>query len=225
MNRRFKDDGHSGTGGGRLLISPSETTEGIARSDVRRQMRRRRRALTAREREDLGWRVAEGLRRLGLYQRSRHVALYLPNDGEVDLTALLADARGRGKRFYLPVLGLPYENRLWFMPFDEGSALVRNRFGIPEPASRRRDRARKPCAVDLVLAPLVAFDADGHRLGMGGGFYDRSLARLHHLRHWRTPRLVGVAYEFQRVPRLPAQPWDVPLDAVVTEAGVHGQPT
>ncbi len=186
-------------------------------------MRRERRALSEHERERLGHAVAERIRRLALYRRSRHVALYLPNDGEVDLTGLLVDARLHRKRFYLPVLGLPYENRLWFMPFTEGTALVRNRFGIPEPASRRRNRARKPCAIDLVLAPLVAFDADGHRLGMGGGFYDRTLARLGHLRHWRTPRLLGVAYDFQRTAALSAEPWDVPLDAVVSEREVYGR--
>ena len=107
------------------------------------------------------------------------------------------------------------------MPFAEGTALARNRFGILEPASRRRDRARKPCAIDVVLAPLVAFDSEGNRLGMGGGFYDRTLARLGHLRHWRTPRLVGVAYDFQKVDALPAQDWDVPLDAVVSEREVY----
>jgi 5-formyltetrahydrofolate cyclo-ligase len=71
--------------------------------------------------------------------------------------------------------------------------------------------------LDLVLTPLVAFDAQGHRLGMGGGFYDRSFAYL--LRHsrWLRPRLIGLAYDFQRQTRLPHQPWDVPLHAIATD--------
>lgn len=75
--------------------------------------------------------------------------------------------------------------------------------------------------LDVILLPLVAVDARGWRLGSGAGFYDRSLAHLRYGRRWRRPRLIGVAYEFQRVAQLEPQPWDVPLDAVVTERGFY----
>ena len=68
--------------------------------------------------------------------------------------------------------------------------------------------------------PLVGFDHQGYRLGMGGGYYDATLAYMRHRRSWRKPRLVGIAYECQRVEKLPHDPWDMPLDAVVTEDGV-----
>jgi len=75
-------------------------------------------------------------------------------------------------------------------------------------------------ALDIALVPLVAFDDYGRRLGMGGGYYDRTFAYLRHREHWRRPKLIGVAFEFQRVAELPAQPWDVPLDGIITEKGL-----
>jgi 5-formyltetrahydrofolate cyclo-ligase len=72
-----------------------------------------------------------------------------------------------------------------------------------------------------VLAPLVAFDRSGNRLGMGGGYYDRSFAYLRHRVHWRRPRLIGYAYGFQEVQALERAHWDVPLSGVVTELGLR----
>jgi 5-formyltetrahydrofolate cyclo-ligase len=82
-------------------------------------------------------------------------------------------------------------------------------------------RARE---LDLILLPLVAFDESGQRLGMGGGFFDRSLAFLAWRQHWRKPHLIGLAYDFQKVAALPREPWDVPLDAVVTDQNVYVTP-
>ena len=101
-----------------------------------------------------------------------------------------------------------------------GDRLVRNRFGIPEP-SLRQHRIALPWALDVILVPLVGFDSACRRLGMGGGFYDRTLGFLRHRTHWRRPTLIGLAHECQRVAELEAQPWDVPLDMVVTEKRVY----
>jgi len=84
----------------------------------------------------------------------------------------------------------------------------------------RGERQFKPHALDLILLPLVAFDKSGHRLGMGGGYYDRTLAFLAHRRLWRKPHLLGTAYQFQQLETLPTQPWDIPLDGIATEQGV-----
>jgi 5-formyltetrahydrofolate cyclo-ligase len=97
-----------------------------------------------------------------------------------------------------------------------------NRYGIPEPLDARPLRARQ---LDLLLMPLVGFDHRGYRLGMGGGYYDATLAFMQHRRLWRKPRLVGIAYECQRVEALPHDPWDMPLDAVLTERRVPLQLT
>lgn len=100
---------------------------------------------------------------------------------------------------------------------DDSPRMMRNRFGIPEPAQSRR---QPPGMLDLVVVPLVGFDAACNRMGMGGGFYDRSFAYRLTRRH-AGPRLVGLAFDCQQVAELPVAPWDVPLDVIVTESRVH----
>jgi len=187
------------------------------RSEVRAAMRRRRRALTPPERERYADRLARRLCASPLVLRSRRVACYLANDGEMDLAPLIKRLWCYGKQIYLPVLHGP---ALWFMPFAPDTPLAHNRFGIPEPdlSARHRPALR---TLDLVLMPLVAFDPMGNRLGMGGGFYDRTFAYLSACPAWARPRLIGTAYEFQRVPALAARPWDVPLGGVATERGLE----
>jgi 5-formyltetrahydrofolate cyclo-ligase len=93
---------------------------------------------------------------------------------------------------------------------------VPNRFGIPEPAVARRDW-RSARRLDVIVAPLVAFDRSGRRLGMGGGWYDRTLGFRRFHASFRRPWFIGLAYGFQEVARLEADAWDVPMDAVITE--------
>jgi 5-formyltetrahydrofolate cyclo-ligase len=97
---------------------------------------------------------------------------------------------------------------------------VSNCFGIPEPAGAS-GRWLRGAELDVVLAPLVAFDRAGHRLGMGGGFYDRTFRFVVRRAEWRRPWIIGLAYDFQRVDALPVERWDVPLHAVVTESGAQ----
>lgn len=103
---------------------------------------------------------------------------------------------------------------------QKNDALITNRFGIDEPDTPLHQTTRS-YGLDLVLMPLVAFDIEGNRLGMGKGYYDRTLKFLHLRRHWRKPRLVGIAYELQKFEQLPKQAWDIPLDAIVTEKAVY----
>jgi len=93
-----------------------------------------------------------------------------------------------------------------------------NFYGIPEP---RPIELIDPRTLDLVLTPLVAFDGSGHRIGMGGGYYDRSFAFLRRRRYWRKPHLLGLAYELQKLPAIIPNDWDIPLDAVATEARIY----
>ena len=141
--------------------------------------------------------------------------MYLPNDGEIDLWPLIHKAWKLGKNVYLPALHKPGLERMVFVKYEQHSHLIRNRFGIPEPQySRRKVIAHH--SLDLVLMPLVAFDQKGNRLGMGGGYYDRTFAYLNTRTRWNKPKLVGTAYDFQEVDSLPSDPWDVPLDGIVT---------
>jgi 5-formyltetrahydrofolate cyclo-ligase len=189
---------------------------------IRRQMRRRRRGLPRREHQHRSRSLVRILAGSSLFHRSHHIALYLPNDGEVDLRPLAERIWANGKRCYLPVLSPAFHNRLWFTPYTPETPLVKNCFGIPEPQRRWR-HTRPAWALDLILAPLVAFDATGNRLGMGGGFYDRTLAFLDQRQYLRKPRLFGVAFDFQRSDdALPSESWDVPMEGVITDRGFMG---
>lgn len=186
-------------------------------------MRQRRRALSARERRRCAEKLAAALRSSPVYRRARTIACYLPADGEIDTAVLMHHAHADGKHIYLPVVPRQGRGSMRFREYHAGSLLVPNRYGIAEP-SARGNRPLAPRRLDLVLAPLVAFDSHGNRLGMGGGYYDRSFAFLHHRRHWQRPRIIGVGYSFQEVSVLPAEPWDVPLWGVLTECGFRSLP-
>jgi len=193
------------------------------RNALRQQIRLQRRAMTATEQAACAHRLARHAGKDPLVFNSRHIAAYLAADGEMDPWPLMERLWSLGKTLYLPIL-IPFsDQRLWFSAYKPGDPLIVNRFGILEP-ERHHYRRIRPAALDLVLTPLVAFDPMGHRLGMGGGYYDRSFAFLNTRRHWRKPRLLGLAYEFQRHSLLEAEAWDVPLDAVATEACVYHSP-
>jgi len=187
-----------------------------SRSNQRKQLRSQRCALDPAERLQRSRLLCQHLAQHRLFRNSRRIAAYLPSDGEVDPHPLIERAWATGKQVYLPVLRTFGDNRLWFARYAPGTPLVVNRYGIAEPEIDHNRRI-EAFALDLVLAPLVGFDARGNRLGMGGGFYDRSFAHLLRRRHWLKPRLVGLAFDFQQLARLPAQRWDVPLTAVASE--------
>lgn len=190
------------------------------RTKIRRLMRARRRQLDAAERRHAALRTVSLLNNSALLRNSRRIACYFPCNGEMDLTPLMQRIGAMGKHCYLPVLDELGSGRLWFAHYRAGDPLWLNRFGIPEPR-RPRQWLVKPWQLDLVLAPLVAFDTQGNRLGMGGGHYDRTLAFLQRRHHWHRPRFYGVAYEFQKVDRLEHRPWDIPLHGIITERHIY----
>ena len=171
--------------------------------------------MTPRESAQASVAITERLLRLPAFRHARSVAAYWPIDGEVDVREALLTAHARGAATLLPVLDRRHQGVMRFAPWRPGQPLVRNRYGIPEPVAVTR-RFRTPLSIDLVIAPLVAFDDHGHRLGLGGGYYDRAFATTGR-RGRRTSRLVGVAYEHQQVSDLEVAPWDVTLSDVVTE--------
>ncbi|HEY4531468.1 MAG TPA: 5-formyltetrahydrofolate cyclo-ligase [Luteimonas sp.] len=140
------------------------------------------------------------------------VAGYWASDGEIALHAWQLRLP-RDATYCLPVLH--EDGRLRFAPWRAGDPVAANRYGIPEPVVDP-PALLEPEALDLVVVPMVGFDHRCHRLGMGGGWYDRSFAFRH--RQPAPPRLVGAAFAFQQVDdELPSQAWDVQLDAVCTE--------
>lgn len=190
----------------------------LTRAQLRRKLRQQRRALTPAAQRNAAQALYRQLAQHPLFRRARHIALYLANDGEIDPHLLIAAAHARGKQVYLPVLKSWPRTSMMFQRIDMRERLAGNRFGIPEP---RRDhkRQRKVWALDLILLPLVGFDRHGGRLGMGGGFYDRSLAYRAQRNNWHKPTLLGLAHDCQQVDRLPMASWDMPLDATVTDRG------
>jgi 5-formyltetrahydrofolate cyclo-ligase len=192
----------------------------LTRSSVRKQLRNRRRTLDECERRDAALALLRVAAASRAFRNSRHVAFYLPNDGEQDVLPLLERGWALNKRCYLPVLDPLKPPRLRFLPYQPGDRLDENRFGIPEPRRGARERI-SAASLDLILLPLVAFDDSGNRLGMGGGFYDRTLGFLLRRRFWRRPLCYGVGFEFQRVDGIEAAPWDVPLDGCLTEIRLH----
>ena len=186
---------------------------------LRRRLRRARRALSQREQREHAQAVSRRLISSGLTHAARRIALYLPIAGELDPSPIHARLEDR-RRWYLPVLRKHAPGRLWFVHIDAKSRFKRNRFGILEPAARNRHIV-PPQGLDLILLPLVGFDTQCHRIGMGAGFYDRSLAFLGDRQHWQRPRLIGLAHECQRIEAIEPEPWDRPMDAVVTEQALY----
>jgi len=191
-----------------------------AEPNLRRQLRARRREIPPSQRHLAAEQLAGRVTALRIFTRADHIAGYLACDGEMDPAPLLERALAIGKQVYLPVLTGHPPAHLAFAPYHPGMALKPNRFGIPEPETST-ERWVSPHLLDLVLTPLVAFDAAGARVGMGGGFYDRTFAFRRHPGHLPKPRLLGLAYELQKVAALTPQPWDVPLDGVATEQALY----
>jgi len=188
----------------------------LSRPQLRRMLRKARRALTASEQRQAARGLYRQLAQHPLFRRARHISLYLPTDGEIDPRLLLRAAQRRGKATYLPVLSAWPRTKMVFQRIRPGEKLRPNRYRILEPRVDAA-RQRKVWALDLVLLPLVGFDDVGGRLGMGGGFYDRSLAYLARRKSWRKPALLGLAHECQKVGRLDQASWDVPLQGTVTD--------
>ncbi|MDE1892901.1 MAG: 5-formyltetrahydrofolate cyclo-ligase [Pseudomonadota bacterium] len=183
------------------------------RRELRRQLAQRRRALTPTERIAAAQGLRRSLEQLPEYFTDVRVAGYWASHGELPLNLVIPPLAARGQQFLLPVIGS--DRRLRFAPWQAGEAVQPNRYGIPEPAAP--GELLEPFQLDMVLVPLLGFDRRGHRLGHGGGYYDRSFAFLNEQLRPTEPLLVGIAYAFQELPELDDQHWDVPLDFIATE--------
>jgi 5-formyltetrahydrofolate cyclo-ligase len=177
------------------------------RPALRRRLRAARRAVPESERTAAAAAIDRALARLGLPRPGSRISAFHPFDGEIDPAIVLRRAVRLGCRVYFPVVTSLRSRRMRFVASAE------------DPDREWID----PRWLDLVLVPLVGFDPRGHRLGMGAGLYDRHFAFLRHRRAWRRPRLVGIAFEAQKVARLAEAPHDVLLDGIVTERGVYGR--
>jgi len=191
-----------------------------AAPDTRREQRRRLRALraglTPGQRNAAAHAIASHIAGTRWLRGARPVGLYASIGTEVPTAALRALARKRNCPVYLPCI-VDYRYRRMVFALDADALPSINRLGIPEPDALRTIAAR---ALSVVLLPVLGFDPHGTRLGTGGGYYDRMFAFRRHRHSWHRPLLVGIAFQCQQLPLIERGSHDVPLDAVVTEAGI-----
>ena len=146
------------------------------------------------------------------FLRSDTIGCYLAMHDEVDTAAILDRAWRAKKRIFVPVI--TSRTAFDFVEIRRSTRLAMNAHGIWEPMDGRMIRARE---LDTCIVPTVAFDAFGNRIGMGGGYYDRTFSFARHCRQWRRTKLIGVAFECQRIDSIDARRWDIPLHSVITE--------
>ena len=186
------------------------------KATLRKRLRAARRALSARDHRLRSGLAAKAIKRLPLFAAGKRIALYLPFDSETDTAGLIAAARARGARVFVPVISDKRHGRLRFYPLE--GATAPGAFGIAVP--RRMAQPTAAQWLNLIVVPLVGVDGSGRRLGFGGGYYDRALAFRRRRRYWKGPRLVGLAFDCQRTDLEFAESWDVRLNSLATESGI-----
>ncbi|MBT3799229.1 MAG: 5-formyltetrahydrofolate cyclo-ligase [Porticoccaceae bacterium] len=186
--------------------------------EIRSQLRVKRRSLTEQEQQLAAQKISSLVNKESLFIQGNRVGVYLANDGEIDPSLIVSMARTAGCHCFLPVIDPIHAHCLYFAQYDLDSELNANRYGILEPVV---EQAMMLSArdLDILLMPLVAFDREGTRIGMGGGFYDRSLAFMAET-EYPKPALIGLAHSLQEMPHLVRQQWDIPLHLIATEKEV-----
>jgi 5-formyltetrahydrofolate cyclo-ligase len=177
------------------------------KATIRDKIKAQRNALSANSVIDASIDISRRLWNVPALSRARRIACYFPVGHEVDCRYFISTAWEYGRTVLLPVLNGP---ELMFSVYDPNTTFLRNQHDIPEPNEKKTQQI-KPQYIDVVLAPLVAFDATGNRVGMGGGYYDRSFRFMRNRTTWQHPKIIGVAYNLQKVPKIKACSWDIPL--------------
>lgn len=221
---RFKVTMPDGTGGWRFISCPSGS--GSERKimktvSIRQAMRARRKALSLDQLQRHSDAIVSRLLRSQLLPNQGKLAGYWAAQGEPDLSTLIAPCQASGCELYLPKVIDAKQGSMRFYPFTAVQALQQGAFNLMEPLADGPGLTLRD--MDAVLLPLLAFDSHGHRVGMGGGFYDRALAFTREPQYDRAaevqhPLLIGVAHDFQQLEQIEPSTWDVPLDWVFTEA-------
>jgi len=156
--------------------------------------------------------IAEKVIHSSWFQRSKIIACYLPVAGEVDTKRIIARAWRMKKRVFAPVV--EKNGDMTFREITAETALYKNNYGLYEPLDAK---SIDPRMLDVVVTPLVAFVSHNQRIGMGGGYFDRTFSFLSNRSSYFHPKLIGVAFACQEVEEIPANPWDIRLFSVVSE--------
>ncbi|HSG59739.1 MAG TPA: 5-formyltetrahydrofolate cyclo-ligase [Woeseiaceae bacterium] len=181
-------------------------------ASARRAAKSARRALSPDYREAASRVISSRVQRMHEFNACTSLACYLPMPDEVDATPVIARAWEMGKRVFAPIIDR--NGSMVFSELTPQTELRQNWYGLWEPESGSQIPARE---LDLVITPLVAFDENGHRIGMGSAYFDRCFAFLRNRHRWLRPKLIGTAFNCQQVEKIKPNPWDIPLYKVVTE--------
>ena len=182
-------------------------------TDLRAKGLRARREMSDDDRAKSSAIICQRVIRSRLFSSSRCLACYLPMHDEVDTRDIIERAWCANKRIFAPVLRS--KQKMFFREIHVESTLVRDSFGLFEPST---GDYIDPRDLDIVITPTVAFDRQNNRIGMGSGYFDRCFAFLRHRKHWFHPKLVGVAFECQKVEKIAPNPWDIRLYGVISDA-------
>ena len=189
-----------------------------SKQQIRRIYRQRRNQLTPTFQKQAAVQIAPRLMSLLNRLGANSVACYLANDGEVNLSHFITACWNTHTDISLPIIHPFNKQSLLFLEYIRETELQENRFGIAEPPLSVT-QIHPILNIDIILMPLVAFTSQGSRLGMGGGFYDRSLAGV--IEQAKRPTLIGIAHDCQQASQLPHDPWDIPMDGVITPTQTH----
>ena len=180
------------------------------RNNARNEIRQKRKALH----EDEVAKCSELVRRVVLehefLKQNRCIASYHSFSGEIDTVEINKALRLAGHHMALPVIHPEEKGLMDFYSYEKPEDLILNRFKIPEPVVSEENLVQ-PHKLEVVIVPLVGFNEKGEGLGMGGGYYDRMLKKIS-----CECLTLGLAYDFQLIPEIKSQPWDMPLDEVIT---------
>jgi len=183
------------------------------KDSLRRRLQQQRQALTKSQQSVYSQQICQHVAQSDCFKNAQHIAFYTAVKGEANPLPLQQTAN---KSFYLPVLSSTKKFHLIFVKVDASTQYKNNIYSIPEPIYKPKDIIATE-KLDLVIMPLVAADRKGNRMGMGGGYYDRSFA-FKQIATINTPKLLGFAYDFQLINALNAAPWDIPLEYIATNA-------
>ncbi|WGO84271.1 5-formyltetrahydrofolate cyclo-ligase [Arsenophonus apicola] len=178
---------------------------------IRQTVRQYRRQLTWEQQHSAADKITQLALAHELIRSASHLGLFLSYDGEINTDPLIKNLWAQNKKVYLPVLHPFNHYQLLFLHYRPDTLLTKNRFNIAEPTLNVMD-VIPITQLDVLFVPLVAFDKQGQRLGMGGGFYDRLLSNWHK-KHFYP---IGLAHDCQLVDKIPTAPWDIPLPEIIT---------
>lgn len=178
--------------------------------DIRKTLLKIRETISSEERLYAAKQAAVILQSLPFFSAKTHFACYFSHKNEFDCAPLMQMIWQAKKFCYLPILTL--DKTLEFALYHQHDPLKTNRYQIHEPITRETIPLE---ILDVILMPLVGFDLQGNRLGMGGGYYDRTFEKI--AKASQRPYFIGLAYEAQKCETIPHDAWDVPLDGVLTE--------